>query len=115
MGITINDKELKEHINAIVDQKIEAMTDETLKERIQDILFKRIDSLFGENGNTITSYTKQCVRDIIEKQMPAFNEEMLNEITNDISSKIATQLQFNIIESIAFRLAPASDDDEEDL
>lgn len=115
MFVTIDEKELNEYIESFVNQRIEKLTNEYIEKKVQEKLFDRVDGVFSSYSNDIRHCIDKYVKAIIEEKVTdnVFNDERLEKISKDIADNIAYKLKENVIESIAYRLLPKNEEEEE--
>lgn len=111
MDINIDEAKLKEYAEAVVERKMEALTDEIIRERVQKALFDRVDGIFSNHGNDIRHCVDKHVREIV-KEKAEINPEQFDEAAKRIASEIAYTLRNIVIESIGYSLISKEDDEE---
>ena len=112
MFIDIDEAKIKEYVDAAVERKVEALTDEVIRDRVHKELFNRIDGIFSAYTNDIRACVDNHVREIINERVN-INQKQFDKAVDRIASSIACRLKNDIIESIAYRLMPEDDDNDD--
>lgn len=112
MFIDIDDAKIKEYVDAAVERKVEALTDKIIQDRVQKVLFDRVDGIFSAYNNDIRACVDNHVREIINERVN-INQKQIDKSVDRIASSIACRLKNDIIESIAYRLMPEDDDNDD--
>ena len=115
MEIKIDENALKTYVEETVNKKVEALTDEIIKDRVYKTLFDRIDGVFGAYRSDIKCLLDKHIREYVKEVCPAIDEKVLKKVGKDIAHSIAWELRDKVLESIAYRLMPEKEDEDEDL
>lgn len=113
MEIKIDDKILKEYVEKVVNSKIESLTDEIIKDKVYDALLGKVDGILTVYKNDIKYFVKKHVEDYIKGICPTIDKKILEDVGKSIASSIAFELRDDVLASIAYRLMPDNEEDDE--
>lgn len=113
MEIRINEDELQNYVENCVNQKIDKLIDEIIKERVQKALFDRVDSIFSNYGNDIKCCIDKHVQKIVQERIE-LDSKSFDRAVKRLSSQLAMDLKNSILESVAYRLMPDTEEDDEE-
>lgn len=114
MEIKIDDKTLNEYVEKAVNNKIESLTDEIIKDKVYDALLGKVDGILTVYKNDIRCFVDKHVRDYIEGICPTIDKKVLEDVGKSIACSIAFELRDDVLTSIAYRLMPDSEEDDDE-
>jgi hypothetical protein len=113
MHIDIDEAKIKEYVDEAVERKVDTLTDEIIKERVQKVLFDRVDGIFSNYSNDIRYCVDKHVREIV-KERAEINPEQFDAAARHIADDIAYNLRNIIVDSVAYRLLPNEEEDDDE-
>lgn len=114
MEIKIDDKKLNEYVEKAVNNKIESLTDEIIKDKVYDALLGKVDGILTVYKNDIRHFVDKHVRDYIEGICPTIDKKVLEDVGKSIACSIAFELRDDVLTSIAYKLMPDSEEDDDE-
>lgn len=113
MEIKIDEEVLKKYVEETVNKKVETLTDEIIKDRVHKTLFDRVDSVFGAYGSKIECLLDKHIREYVKEVCPIIDEKIFKDVGKSIARSIAWELRDKVLESIAYRLIPEKEDEDD--
>lgn len=114
MEIKIDDKTLNEYVEKAVNNKIESLTDEIIKDKVYDALLGKVDGILTAYKNDIRYYIDKYVKDYIKGICPTIDKTILEDVGKSIACSIAYELRDDVLTSIAYKLMPDNEEDDDE-
>lgn len=113
MNITIEEESLKLYVEDAVNKKIESVTDAIIKDKVYDALLGKVDGILTVYKNDIKYFVEKHVRDYIKGICPTIDKKILEDVGKSIARSIAFELRDDVLTSIAYRLMPDNNEEDE--
>lgn len=113
MFVNIDEAKIKEYVDAAVERKVESLTDDIIKERVMKALFDKVDGIFSNYDNNIKYCIDKHVQKIVREKAEV-DSKSFDRAVKRISSRLAIDLKNSILESVAYRLMPDTEEDDEE-
>ncbi len=113
MNITIEEETLNKYVEDAVNKKIESLTDEIIKDKVYDALLGKVDGILTVYKNDIKYFVEKHVRDYIKGICPTIDKKILEDVGKSIARSIAFELRDDVLTSIAYRLMPDNNEEDE--